>query len=188
MKESATAALSYVRARHREIGAPEDFYETHDLHIHVPAGATPKDGPSAGVTMMVALASLFSGRPVLPRLAMTGEITVTGKVLPVGGIKEKVLAAHRAGIRTMILPTRNRKDFLEDIPKEVAEAIRFEFVDDARQVLDLAIDMPERLQPRGVRTTSLRRHGRVRKEPRVTAELQAPLPTPELESSPRQSL
>src|SRR5205814_1204681 len=119
MRESAQAALSYVRGHAKEFGASEDFYEKHDIHIHVPAGATPKDGPSAGITMTTALASLFSGRPVKPRIAMTGEVTLSGKVLPIGGVKEKVLGARRAGIRTVILPQRNRKDLMEDLPEEV---------------------------------------------------------------------
>ena len=119
MKESAQAALSYVRAHATDIGIPADFYDKTDLHIHVPAGGVPKDGPSAGVTMTSAIASLLSGRPIKPALAMTGEVTLSGKVLPVGGIKEKVLAARRAGIRTVILPERNRKDLLEDIPEEL---------------------------------------------------------------------
>ncbi len=140
MRESAQAALSYVRAHAEEIGAQEDFYEKHDIHIHVPAGAVPKDGPSAGITMTTALASLFSGRPVKPRLAMTGEVTLSGKVLPIGGVKEKVLAARRAGITTVILPERNRKDFLEDIPEEVRKEMRFEFVEDVGRVLQLALE------------------------------------------------
>jgi ATP-dependent Lon protease len=140
MKESAQAALSYVRAHATAYGAPSDFYEKNDIHIHVPAGAIPKDGPSAGITMTTALASLFSGRPVKPRLAMTGEVTLSGKVLPIGGVKEKVLAAHRAGIRTIILPERNRKEFREDVPYEVQKEVHFEFVSDVKQVLDLALE------------------------------------------------
>lgn len=139
MKESAQAALSYVRAHAAEIGAPIDFYEKNDVHIHVPAGAVPKDGPSAGVTMTTALASLFSGRPVKPLIAMTGEVTLSGKVLPIGGVKEKVLAARRAGIKTVILPARNRKDLMEDIPEEVRKELKFEFVDDVSKVLALAL-------------------------------------------------
>lgn len=141
MVESAKAALSYVRSHAREIGAPDDFYETHDIHIHVPAGAVPKDGPSAGVTMTTALASLFSGRLVKPRLAMTGEVTLTGKVLPIGGVKEKVLAARRAGVTTVILPERNRKDYLEDIPPEVKSELTAVFVRDVREVLEAALEV-----------------------------------------------
>jgi len=140
MKESAQAALSYVRAHAEEFGAPADFYEKHDIHIHVPAGAIPKDGPSAGITMATALASLFSGRRVRPRLAMTGEITLSGRVLPIGGVKEKVLAARRAGIQTVILPARNCKDFLEDVPEEVRKELCFEFVEDVKQVIELALE------------------------------------------------
>jgi ATP-dependent Lon protease len=140
MVESAKAALSYVRTHAREIGAPEDFYEKHDIHIHVPAGAVPKDGPSAGVTMTTALASLFSGRLVKRRLAMTGEVTLSGKVLPIGGVKEKVLAARRAGVSTVILPERNRKDYVEDIPEEVKKELNVVFVRDVREVLDAALE------------------------------------------------
>jgi len=139
MKESATAALSFIRANSAAIGLAEDFYETHDIHIHVPAGAIPKDGPSAGVTMLTALASLFTDRPVRQDLAMTGEITLRGQVLPVGGIKEKVLAAHRAGIQTVILPAWNRKD-LEDIPKNIQKEIRFRFVDRMMDVIGTALE------------------------------------------------
>jgi ATP-dependent Lon protease len=139
MRESAQAALSYVRAHATELGAPAGFYEKHDIHIHVPAGAIPKDGPSAGITMATALASLFSGRMVRPRLAMTGEITLSGRVLPIGGVKEKVLAARRAGIDMVILPERNRKDLLEDLPEEVRNDLTFEYVRDVRDVLDLAL-------------------------------------------------
>jgi ATP-dependent Lon protease len=138
MKESAQAALSYLRSRAERLGIQPDFYEHADLHVHVPAGAIPKDGPSAGVTMATSLASLLTGRPVRPNVAMTGEITLRGKVLPVGGIKEKVLAAKRAGIELVILPRRNEKD-LEDIPPPVRAAMQFTFVDTMDEVLDHAL-------------------------------------------------
>ncbi len=140
MKESAQAALSYVRAHTDAIGAPSDFYEKHDIHIHVPAGAIPKDGPSAGITMVTALASLFSGRPAKPLLSMTGEVTLSGKVLPIGGVKEKSLGAKRAGIQTIIVPEKNRKDVMEDLPEEVRKELHFEFVDDVAKVLALALE------------------------------------------------
>src|SRR6059036_1999768 len=139
MKESAQAALSYIRSRADRLGIAPDFYENADLHVHVPAGAIPKDGPSAGVTIATSLASLLTGRPVRPNVAMTGEITLRGKVLPVGGIKEKVLAAKRAGIQTVILPQRNQKD-LEDVPEAVRRAMRFVFVDTVEEVLDHALE------------------------------------------------
>ncbi|UCD87156.1 MAG: endopeptidase La [Desulfobacterales bacterium] len=138
MKESATAALSFVRSHAKEIGIPEDFYENQEIHIHVPAGAIPKDGPSAGVTMLTALASLLTDRTVASDLAMTGEITLRGQVLPVGGIKEKVLAAHRAGIKAVLLPKWNEKD-LEDVPKKVRNSLKFHFVDTMDEVLDIAV-------------------------------------------------
>ena len=139
MKESATAALSFARSNASSLGVDEDFFENHDLHIHVPAGAIPKDGPSAGVTMLSALTSLLTERRIRKDLAMTGEITLRGQVLPVGGVKEKVLAAHRAGIKTIILPAWNRKD-LEDIPKKVEKDIQFHFVDKMLDVLELALE------------------------------------------------
>ena len=143
MKESATAALSFIRSNAVKLGIAEDFFDQQDLHIHVPAGAIPKDGPSAGVTMLTALTSLLTGKLIHKDLAMTGEITLRGQVLPVGGIKEKVLAAHRAGIKTVILPSWNRKD-LEDIPKKVQKDIEFHFADRMMDVLNIALDgMPQ---------------------------------------------
>ena len=139
MKESATAALSFIRANAEELGIAKDFFEEVDIHIHVPSGAIPKDGPSAGITMLTALTSLLTNRTVKKDLAMTGEITLRGLVLPVGGIKEKVLAAHRAGVKTIILPRWNRKD-LEDVPAKVRKEIAFHFVDEMLEVLRLALD------------------------------------------------
>jgi ATP-dependent Lon protease len=139
MKESATAALSFIRANASSLGIEEEYFDSHDIHIHVPAGAIPKDGPSAGVTMLTALASLLTNKTVKKDLAMTGEITLRGQVLPVGGIKDKVLAAHRAGIKTLIIPKFNAKD-LDDIPKKVQKDIDFHFVDKMRDVLKLALE------------------------------------------------
>jgi ATP-dependent Lon protease len=139
MKESATAALSFIRANAETIGISKDFFEDVDLHIHVPSGAIPKDGPSAGVTILTALVSLLTNRTVKKDLAMTGEITLRGMVLPVGGVKEKVLAAHRAGIKTIILPQWNKKD-LVDIPQKVQKDIEFYFVDEMLDVLKIAIE------------------------------------------------
>ncbi len=138
MKESATAALSFIRSNAKELGIDEGFFSKHDIHIHVPAGAIPKDGPSAGVTMLTALTSLFKRKPIAKKLAMTGEITLRGQVLPVGGIKEKVLAAHRAGIKTLILPEWNEKD-LEGIPKKVRDSIKFHFTGSMFEVLKIAL-------------------------------------------------
>ncbi|RLD09176.1 MAG: endopeptidase La [Chloroflexota bacterium] len=139
MKESAQAALSYVRSRANEFGISDNFFATHDIHLHVPSGAQPKDGPSAGVTMATALVSLVSGRLVQEHVSMTGEITLRGQVLPVGGIKEKVLAAYRAGSTTVLLPKRNEAD-LEDLPEEVLEVIDFVFVETVDDVLDAALE------------------------------------------------
>jgi ATP-dependent Lon protease len=143
MKESATAALSYIRSNAKSLGIDEDFFESHDIHVHVPAGAIPKDGPSAGVTMLTALTSLLTNRMIDKDLAMTGEITLRGQVLPVGGIKEKVLAAHRAGIRSIILPDWNRKD-LEDVPQKVKDDIQFHFVEKMGKVLEIALNTKKR--------------------------------------------
>jgi ATP-dependent Lon protease len=137
MKESATAALSFIRSNADSLDIPDDYFQNHDIHIHVPAGAIPKDGPSAGVTMLTALASIMTKKIIKKDLAMTGEITLRGQVLPVGGIKEKVLAAHRAGIKTIILPKWNEKD-LEDIPEDVKNKIQFHFVGKMKEVLKLA--------------------------------------------------
>jgi len=139
MKESATTALSFIRANANSLGIEEDFFENSDIHIHVPAGAIPKDGPSAGVTMLTALTSLLTNKIIHKNLAMTGEITLRGQVLPVGGIKEKVLAAHRSGIKTLIMPLSNEKD-LVDIPKKIQKEIRFHFVDKMKDVLTLAME------------------------------------------------
>lgn len=141
MKESAEAAMSYLRTNSPELGIAEDAFNQFDVHVHIPAGAVPKDGPSAGVTLLVALTSLFSGRLVRSDLAMTGEITLRGKILPVGGVKEKVLAARRAGIQTVILPARNAKDLI-DVPKELQEGMNFYFVENVREILDLALLKP----------------------------------------------
>ncbi len=139
MKESAQAALSYIRSHAKDLGIAEDFFESLDIHVHVPAGAIPKDGPSAGVTMATSLVSLLSDRPVKHDLSMTGEITLRGEVLPVGGIKEKVLAAHLAGISTIVLPKKNEGD-LEDIPQEIREKVKFVLVDKLDEVLQEALN------------------------------------------------
>jgi ATP-dependent Lon protease len=139
MQESAKAALSYVRSRARKLGIDPEFFENTDIHLHVPAGAQPKDGPSAGVTMVTALVSLLTRRPIKPHVGMTGEITLRGQVLPVGGVKEKLLAAHRAGLRTIILPMRNEVD-LEELPKEVKEKLTFKFVRTIDEVLKASLE------------------------------------------------
>lgn len=138
MKESVQAAVSYVRGQAEKLGFDQGFYEKSDLHVHIPAGATPKDGPSAGVTLVTALTSLLTRRPVRKDVGMTGEITLRGKVLPVGGIKDKVLAAHRAGLKTVIMPKRNEKD-LEDIPESAAKDLEFVLVDHVDEVLARAL-------------------------------------------------
>ena len=137
MKESARIALSYVRGHAGELGIDEDAFDGREFHVHVPAGAIPKDGPSAGITMTTALASLLSGRPVKRTVGMTGEVTLQGRVLPIGGLKQKVLAAHAAGLTDVILPERNRAD-LDDVPEEVRQAMTFHPVMTIGEVLDLA--------------------------------------------------
>jgi ATP-dependent Lon protease len=142
MKESAQAALAYVRTKSKELGIDEDFFAKNDIHIHVPAGAIPKDGPSAGVTMFVALTSLLTNTPVRSDVAMTGEITLRGLVLPVGGIKEKVLAGMRAGIKTIILPKKNEKD-LEEIPEHIRNQMNFKFIQKMDEAIELALKRPD---------------------------------------------
>ena len=137
MRESAQAALSYVRSKAKELGIDEDAFGNLDIHLHIPAGAIPKDGPSAGVTMATALASLLRDMPINGELGMTGEITLRGQVLPVGGIKEKVLAAHRAGLKVVCLPRRNEKD-LQELPEDVRNEMRFILVDRVEQVFEAA--------------------------------------------------
>jgi ATP-dependent Lon protease len=142
MKESAQTALSWARSHVSQLGVRSDFWDTSDIHIHVPAGAIPKDGPSAGVTMVTALVSLMTQRPVRSDLSMTGEVTLSGRVLPVGGIKEKVLGARRAGVRVVILPKRNEKNLIEDVPSQVRDGMTFHLVDTVDQVLNLALEEP----------------------------------------------
>ena len=141
MKESAQAALSYVRSRARDLGIDPSFFQDVDIHLHIPAGSLPKDGPSAGVTMVTAIASLLTGRPVKSNIGMTGEVTLRGKVLPIGGLKEKVLAAARSGLDTVILPKRNEAD-LEDIPDNVRNEMNFVLVDTVDEVLAAALEAP----------------------------------------------
>jgi ATP-dependent Lon protease len=138
MKESALIALSYVRSHAAELGIDSSSLEGR-FHVHVPAGAVPKDGPSAGVTMVTALASLLSQRPVKPTVGMTGEVTLQGRVLPIGGVKQKVLAAHRSGLREVILPKRNEGD-LDDVPEQVREEMTFHVAEDIDEVLDVALE------------------------------------------------
>jgi ATP-dependent Lon protease len=169
MKESAEAAVSYVRAHSVELGLPDDYFAKHDLHIHVPAGAIPKDGPSAGVTMATAVASLVTDTPVSADVAMTGEITLTGQVLPIGGLKEKTLAAQRAGITTVILPSRNEAD-LEDVPEELRKGMTFVPVERIEQVWKTAM--------------GLSFNGRRERKPRVVAPVPAAKPAAKPSAKP----
>ncbi len=155
MKESARIALTYVRAHGDELGIPESAFEDREFHVHVPAGAIPKDGPSAGVTMTTALVSLLTGRPVKHTVGMTGEITLQGRVLPIGGLKQKVLAAHAAGLTDVILPERNRGD-LDDVPQDVREQMSFHPVMTIDEVLELALEPAPKIS----RARSARRHRR----------------------------
>jgi ATP-dependent Lon protease len=146
MKESAQAAVSYARAHAKTLGIEADFYQKLDIHIHVPAGAIPKDGPSAGITMATALISALTKRPVNRDVAMTGEITLRGRVLPIGGLKEKSLAAFRAGIKTILIPERNEKD-LDEIPKPLRRKLRWVIAKNMSDVLKVALI--ERVKPVG---------------------------------------
>jgi ATP-dependent Lon protease len=139
MQESIQAAMSVVRARSAKLGLPADFYQKHDFHVHVPEGATPKDGPSAGIAMCTAMVSALTKIPVRAEVAMTGEITLRGEVLPIGGLKEKLLAAHRGNIRTVLIPEENRKD-LVDIPKNIRDSIEIKPVRWIDQVLETTLE------------------------------------------------
>jgi ATP-dependent Lon protease len=138
MQESAQAAVSYTRSRAKELGLERAAFDKTDIHIHIPEGAIPKDGPSAGITMATALISAFTQRPVRREVGLTGEITLRGRVLPIGGLREKVLAAHRAGLKTIIVPRKNQKDMV-DVPKKVQRDLKFHFVDVMDDVIRIAL-------------------------------------------------
>ena len=146
MRESVNAAFSYVRSRAAELGIPRDAFADFDIHVHFPVGATPKDGPSAGAAVTLALASSLSERPVRHDVAMTGEVTLRGKILEIGGVKEKVLAAYRAGITDVILPAGNRRD-LRDVPADVREGMSFHYVERMDQIFELALLGQPRVVP-----------------------------------------
>jgi ATP-dependent Lon protease len=139
MRESMQAALTWVKSNSKKLGIDDEFFEKHDIHIHVPAGAIPKDGPSAGVTMVTALVSLLTDKPVRPLTAMTGEITLSGNVLPIGGVKEKTLAAKRAGVKTIILPSDNKMNMEEDLTPEQLQGIEVHYVKTIDEVLEIAL-------------------------------------------------
>ena len=148
MQESAQAAFSYAKARAKDLGISEDTLENYDIHIHLPEGAIPKDGPSAGITMATAMVSVLAQRPVRKDVAMTGEITLRGNVLPIGGVKEKLLAARRAKIKTVIMPAPNKRD-LEDMPQEILDDLTFIFVENVVDVFDAALRASTLKKPSG---------------------------------------
>jgi ATP-dependent Lon protease len=152
MKESAQAAYSYVRANAKKLGIDPDFYKKFDVHVHVPAGAIPKDGPSAGVAMITAIVSLLTDKPVKEAMGMTGEISLRGNVLPIGGLKEKSTAAHRAGLHHILAPILNKKD-LEDIPKTVLKDLKISFVKDVMEVLQISLGIESRQIPKARKRT-----------------------------------
>ncbi len=145
MKESCQAAMSYIRARAHQFGLSEKFYQKIDVHVHVPEGAVPKDGPSAGIAITSAIISALTGIPVNRKVGMTGEITLRGRVMEIGGLKEKVIAAHRAGLKTIIVPKENKKDLIE-LPKEVLKDLSFKFVSHMDEVIGIALKRPLKLR------------------------------------------
>ena len=171
MRESARAALSWIRANADRLGIEREIFEKNTLHIHVPAGGIPKDGPSAGVTMATAMVSAFTGIPVRKDVAMTGEITLRGRVLPIGGLKSKILAAHLSGAKTVILPRKNEKD-LRDIPEEIRKQTKLVLVDSMDQVLDAALR--RRPKPLAPKSAGPERGGSV--ERRTTPAVRPPFP------------
>ncbi|MGZ8481385.1 MAG: S16 family serine protease, partial [Candidatus Limnocylindria bacterium] len=174
MQESARAGMSYIRARTKDLGIDSGAFEKTTIHIHVPAGATPKDGPSAGVTMATAMASLLTGKPVRRDLAMTGEITLRGRVLPIGGLKSKLLAAHLAGVKTVLIPKRNERD-LVDVPEEVREQLRIVPVENMDQVLAEALIEAPRSAAR-IKAERQQRQAQVTRRPRRPRKPAEPAP------------
>ena len=186
MQESARAGLSYVRARAKQLGIDADSFGKETIHIHVPAGATPKDGPSAGVTMATAVASLLTGKPVRRDLAMTGEITLRGRVLPIGGLKSKLLAAQLAGVKTVLIPRRNEKDLI-DVPDEVRQQLRIVPVDTMDEVLAEALIDQARPAARIKAERAARQKAAVVRRParrKVPATPRVPVQTPPVEQPP----